>query len=165
MSHLIIFVSTTDGTIDCVMSDTWCQIVWHLISVAESHTYPMLWGFDTSCGSLYATLPTVGLWAMCSEHQELWKGLFKMEVRGVEQDLIQYVGQLELPNVPVEGWVIGPDVYGILDDPCHIVSHNGEIVHPSIKTCDVVMVINGRRNHEPSPNVLADSPYLLLITL
>ena len=48
------------------------------------------------------------MWAMCSEHLELWKGLMKLEVRGVEQDLIPYIEQLKLPGVPVEGWIIGP---------------------------------------------------------
>ena len=28
-----------------------------------------------------------------------------MEGRGVEQDIVPYVGQLELANVPVEAWI------------------------------------------------------------
>ena len=32
------------------------------------------------------------VWAMCSEHPVLWKGLFKLEVWAVKQDLIPYVG-------------------------------------------------------------------------
>ena len=51
---------------------------------------------------------------MCSKKQVLQKGLFKLEVWGVKQDLIPYVGQLVLSNVPVEGWIILLDIYGLL---------------------------------------------------
>ena len=44
-------------------------------------------------------------------------GLFEMEFRGVEQDLISYVGKLELANVPVEGWIIGHYNHNFLDCP------------------------------------------------
>ena len=43
--------------------------------------------------------------------------LFEVEVRGVEQDLIPYVGQLVLANVPIERWIIDPYEHGLLDDP------------------------------------------------
>ena len=33
---------------------------------------------------------------------------------GIEWDIIQYVWQLELPNVPLEGWIIDPDEHGFL---------------------------------------------------
>ena len=45
----------------------------------------------------------------------MWKGIFKLKVRNVELDLIPYVGQLELPNVPVEEWITDPDIHSILD--------------------------------------------------
>ena len=48
-------------------------------------------------------------------------GLYKMEARSVEQDLILCVRQLELPNVPVEGWTTEPDVHGLPDGPCNVV--------------------------------------------
>ena len=35
-----------------------------------------------------------------------------MKGRGVIQDLIPYVGQLELANVPVKRQIIDPDVHG-----------------------------------------------------
>ena len=38
-----------------------------------------------------------------------------MEFRGIEQDIIPYVGQLELANVPIEGWIIDSDAHGLLD--------------------------------------------------
>ena len=38
-----------------------------------------------------------------------------MEVRGVEQDFIPYIGQLVLTIVPVEGWIIDPYEHGLLD--------------------------------------------------
>ena len=57
---------------------------------------------------------------MHSDHLVLWTSLFKFELCGVKQDLIPYVGQLVLPNVPVEGWVIDPDKHGLLDGPCDV---------------------------------------------
>ena len=48
------------------------------------------------------------------------KGLLEMEVKGIKQDLIQYVGQLECASVPIEGWVIDPDVYGLLGGSCDV---------------------------------------------
>ena len=44
-------------------------------------------------------------------------GLFEVEVRGVQQDLIPYVGHMVLPNVPVEGWIIDPYVHSLLECP------------------------------------------------
>ena len=41
----------------------------------------------------------------------------KMEGRGVLQDLIPDVGELELATVPAKGWIIYPDVLGLLDGP------------------------------------------------
>ena len=37
-----------------------------------------------------------------------------MEGMGFEEDLIPYVGQLELANVPVKRWFIDPDVNDLL---------------------------------------------------
>ena len=74
-----------------------------------------------------------------------------MEVRGVEQDLIPYVGQLELPKVPVEGWVIDPDVHGLFCGLCNAVQlsdHNGQVVHLCMMTCDMGMVIDRGRSPE-----------------
>ena len=39
---------------------------------------------------------------------------FEMEGRGVLQDLILYVGQMELADVPVKGLIIDPNVHGLL---------------------------------------------------
>ena len=53
-----------------------------------------------------------------------------MEVRGVEQDLMPYVGQLALPNVPIEGWIIDPYADSLLDGPGKdmlLPTNNGEI--------------------------------------
>ena len=84
----------------------------------------------------------------------LWKGLFKLEVRGVKQDFIPYV-----------------DIHGLLGGPCHVVRlpiHNGEIVHPGMMNC-VGMVIIMKRSPEmflkPLPKGLCRLPYILLITL
>ena len=37
-----------------------------------------------------------------------------MEVRDIEQDLLPYVRQLKLANVPIEGWIIDLDVMASL---------------------------------------------------
>ena len=53
-----------------------------------------------------------------------------MEGKGVEQDLILYVGQLELNNIPVKGWNIDPAVHGL---------------HTDVMTRDIAMVNDGGR--------------------
>ena len=117
-------------------------------------------------------LPTLGVWTICSELLELWKGLLKLEVRGIEQDLIPYVRQLELPTVPVEEWAIHPDLHGHLDGPCDVVqlpAHIGEFFHPDMMTCDVGMVIDGGRSpemfHQPFPSGPCRFLYVLLLAL
>ena len=66
-------------------------------------------------------------------------------------DLIPYVGLLELSNVPIEGRIIDPDVHDLLNGSCDVVclpTYIGEVVHPSMMTCGVVMMIDGRRGLE-----------------
>ena len=63
---------------------------------------------------LYLCLPGGGVGQAHWETRVL-KGPLEPEVRGIEQDLILYVGQLECANVPIEGWIIGPDAYHLLD--------------------------------------------------
>ena len=56
--------------------------------------------------------------------------------------------QFELVNVPVEGWIIDPNVHGLLYGPCdvvHLPSYYGEVVHIDVMTSDVGMVINMER--------------------
>ena len=45
---------------------------------------------------------------------ELWNGLLELGVRAVEQDLIPYMGQLELANVPIEASIIDLGVHNSL---------------------------------------------------
>ena len=52
---------------------------------------------------------------MCSEYLEMWQNLLKLEVRSIEQVLIPCVGQLELPSVPIDGWIIDPDICKLPD--------------------------------------------------
>ena len=42
-------------------------------------------------------------------------GLFEVEVMVVDQDLIPYMGQLVLSNVPVKRWIIDPYMHRLLD--------------------------------------------------
>ena len=70
----------------------------------------------------------------------LWKGLFQLDVWGVKQDLILYVGQQVLSNILFERWIIDPDIHGLFDGPCNVVRYptqNGEIVHLCMMTCVV----------------------------
>ena len=69
-----------------------------------------------------------------------------MEGRGVLLDLIKNVGQLELADVPVERWIIYPDVCGLLDGPddvLHLPTHFEKLVHADVITRGVTMVIEG----------------------
>ena len=88
MLYLLTFILNTDNTICSVLSDTWYQIVWHLIADVGPHTYAMLWGVVTNNESLCTSYPP---WEDVGHVQWTplpWKGLFKLEVRGAEQDLI-----------------------------------------------------------------------------
>ena len=70
------------------------------------------------------------------------KRLFKMEGWGIKQDLIPYVGKLDLANVSIEGWIIQHGVHGLLAGPCDVVclpTHCGEGVHIYVMTCGVDM--------------------------
>ena len=98
-------------------------------------------------------------------------GLFEFEVWSVEEALMPYVEQLLLSNVSIIRWIINSYVYGLLDGPGKIVwfsTHNGEIFHTDLVTCDVSMAIN----RGASPKMLLMSfpkgpcrlSYILLIT-
>ena len=74
-----------------------------------------------------------------------------MKVRGIEQDLISYVGQLDLASVPIEEWIIDPDVYGLPDGFMTLYAspaYSGKVFHPGVMTFGAVMVIAGGRNPE-----------------
>ena len=73
------------------------------------------------------------------------EGLLEVKVRGSKQDLIPYVGKLELTNVPVEGWNIYSYVHDLLDV---LTTYSGEVVHPVMMTCGVDMAIDGGRSPE-----------------
>ena len=65
------------------------------------------------------------------------KVLLKMEDRGVLQDLIPDVGQLELACVPIKGWIIGPNVHILLCGPGNNVclhTHYEKIVNNDVMT-------------------------------
>ena len=59
------------------------------------------------------------------------------------------MGQLELASVPVKGWIIDPDVYGLLrgpsDDVC-LLTNYGEVVHTVVITRGVAIVIDEARS-------------------
>ena len=50
------------------------------------------------------------------------RGLLKMEGKGVLQNLIPNVGHLEIAYILFKGWIIGPDVHGLLDGSGNTVS-------------------------------------------
>ena len=60
-----------------------------------------------------------------------------MEGRGIKQDLIPYVGQLELANIPFEGYIIDPGIHGLLDGPynvVHLSTNYGEVFYTDMMT-------------------------------
>ena len=63
-----------------------------------------------------------------------------MEGRAVLQDLIPTVGQLEHVYVSIKGWIIDPDVYGLLDGPGDLVYLS---THYDAITRGVTMFIDG----------------------
>ena len=76
-----------------------------------------------------------------------------MESRGVLQDIILDVWELELPQVPVEGWIIDPYEHGFLDSPDSAVcfpTHYGETVHIETVSRRLSMFVYGER----SPKVI-----------
>ena len=79
-----------------------------------------------------------------------------VEGRAVEQDIIPYVGQLELATIPFEAMIINPDVHGLLCSCCdvaHLPTHYGEVVDTDVMTSDFGIVIDGGRSimvfHKP----------------
>ena len=86
------------------------------------------------------------LWALYSEPRWAGKRVFEVYTGDVSQDLIPYVGQLVLPIIPAEGWVINPYEYGLLDDPgdgVWLPLNCGEIVQFGGMSWGVGMVIEG----------------------
>ena len=82
---------------------------------------------------LQAVRQKEGLWPKYGG--EAKKMLLEMEGRGVKQDLIPNVGQLEFANFHVKGLIIDPDVHGLLDGPGGVVclpASYGEIVHTDV---------------------------------
>ena len=66
--------------------------------------------------------------------------------RGVLQDLIPDMGQLEFAQIAIEGWVINPYEHGILDGSGNAMclpTHNGEIFNTDAMPLDVTMFIDG----------------------
>ena len=51
---------TKDDTIDYAVSDTWCQMVWHLTDGAGPHSHPMLWDVGTRFAP-HGPLPICGI--------------------------------------------------------------------------------------------------------
>ena len=81
-------------------------------------------------------------------------------------------GPLELASVPVEGWIIDPDVHDLLHGPCDVANfptHYRVVVHTDVMMTDVGMVIDGGRG----PKVFLEAflrgscrfPCVLLITI
>ena len=156
-----IFILTTYGTTGCVMCYTWCLMILYLIVVVGIHTYSTLWDADTCC----EPPAHIGGYGSCTVGNWNCERITWDEVRGVEQDFIPYGGQLKLPNVSIEGWIIDLDVHGLHDGPCDVVqfhTHNGEVVQTSMMTCGVRRVTDGGRclrcSFSLSLKVLANCP-------
>ena len=77
-------------------------------------------------------------------------------------------GHWNLPMYSIEGWVIDPDVHGLLDGPGNTVclpTHYGEIVHTDSKTGGVTMGIDGVRGPEMFFESYPKSPFQFICVL
>ena len=64
------------------------------------------------------------------------------------------MGHLAFLQVPVKGWVIYVDEYGLLDGPDDAMClpvHNGETVHIDWVSCDLAVMVNGEQGSEMFP--------------
>ena len=123
------------------------QRVSHLIFGAGPYTYQCCEVLAQAVYPLHPAYLEVGV------EQAQWvnwveKWLFEVKLWDAEQDLIWYVGQLELAIVPIEGWIIDPDEHGLLDGSSDVVCLlicNREAVYPGVMNCGVGMVKDGGR--------------------
>ena len=69
----------------------------------------------TQCVSPLHSLAHLVMWPRCSGPMVMQKGLFELEVCGLKWDIIPYVGQLVLFNVPVDWWIIDPYIYTLIN--------------------------------------------------
>ena len=136
----------------------WCRTIY----------VPFLLGVDTFC----AAFCPLCCWERCGlSVVGKWVGFFKVDGRSIKQDLIPHVGQLELANVPIEGWIIAFDAYDHQYGPCdvlHLPINYGEAVHTDVMICDIGMTIDGGGPEvfpEPFPKGPCIFPYVLLITI
>ena len=94
-----------------------------------------------------------------------------MEGRDALQDFIPDVGQLQLSQIPTEGWIIDPYEHGLLDGPgnaVHFPTHYGKTVHINGMSSGMTMFIYGRGGHKlflkSVPEDPSQLPNVLLFT-
>ena len=80
-----------------------------------------------------------------------------MEDRGIEQDLIPYVWQLDLANVLTEVWTTDPDVHCLLD-VLHLPMNYSKVVHTDVMICGVGIVTEGGWGIEMFPEPFPKGP-------
>ena len=59
--------------------------------------------------------------------------------------------QLVFPQVPVEGWVIDAEKYGLLvgaEDAVHLPAYNGEAVFIDVVSCGLTVLVDGEGGSE-----------------
>ena len=150
---------------------TWCQGVVHQLVVLWDPIPTKSWWCRNSVWAPCAAGGLV-LWALCSGPVCPGRIAYLWCRPGVWNDLIPYVGQLVLANVPVEGWVNYPYEHGNLDssnDSRLLPTNYGEMAQFGMMTWGVGMVIDGGRYSEmllePVPICSCRLLYVLLITL
>ena len=99
------------------------------------------------------------------------KVLLEMEGRGVLQDLIPYVGQLEHAYVPIKGCISDPYEYSLLYGPGDMVclpTYGREVINTDGMTRGIAIVIDGggclEMLLEPFPKSLCQVTSVLLLT-
>ena len=104
-----------------------------------------------------AAAPVWQKWGVGSLYGATGKMLLEMEAGVFWHDLIQNVRQLEFANVPLNGWIIDPDVHGH-SGVVHLPAHCGEIVHTDMMLTNVTMVIYGGKGPKMFFHPFAKSP-------
>ena len=90
----------------------------------------------------------------------------------MKHDLILNLGQLEFDNVPVKGWIIDPDVNGLIYAPSSVVclsTYYGEIVHTDVMPRGVTVFKDEGRGPEiffqPFHKDPFGLPYVFFLTI
>ena len=107
-------IVTTDGISGCLKSDTWYHMVCTLLLVQDCNPTNALCCTQKKMYSPLLPVRQEKVWDKFCGQLVGEARLLNLKGRGIGQDLIPYVGQLDFGNVPINGWIIDPNVHGLL---------------------------------------------------